>query len=194
MISTREKIVACKGTHPEWGYKNIADHVGVSKDVVTYYLSSTRQQRIKATTRRRRLHLPLERKVENFIAKKKLREKTDGFQRRTEGKTAQRKIAFTYHDVMAKLGQNPKCYLTGSPIDWTKPKTFVFDHILPSSRGGTNALDNLDLLRADVNKMKADLTPEEFIGVCKEVVIHAGYEILAPWQNSNAPVSKTECG
>jgi 5-methylcytosine-specific restriction endonuclease McrA len=87
------------------------------------------------------------------------------------------KIMLSINDIINKLGENPKCYLTGRPIDISKSRSYHFDHILPRTRGGQNTLDNLGIACKEANMAKTDATVEEFIQLCKEVLINFGYEI-----------------
>lgn len=79
-------------------------------------------------------------------------------------------MKFTLEDVLDKLGDTPTCYLTGQPIDIWKPSTYEFDHIIPRARDGTNDLDNLGVCLKRANRAKQDMTPDEFIDLCKLVV------------------------
>lgn len=83
----------------------------------------------------------------------------------------------TLDEVKNKIGENPKCYLTGEQIDLSQPKTYQFDHIIPTSRGGDNSLNNLGICTKLANRAKTDMTPEELIDFCKKVLIHHGYII-----------------
>lgn len=74
---------------------------------------------------------------------------------------------FTAEDVIAKFGENPKCYLTGLPVDYENPSTYQLDHVNPVALGGNSELDNLKLCHPVVNSMKRDLTIEQFVGFCK---------------------------
>lgn len=80
-------------------------------------------------------------------------------------------------DVMDKVGLTPICYLTGDCIDVWKPETYSFDHIVPKSRGGKSDIDNLGICTKEVNQAKSDKTPQEFIELCKKVLIHNGFNI-----------------
>lgn len=84
----------------------------------------------------------------------------------------------TVDDVINKIGDNPICYLTGDPIDISQPKTYNFDHIIPVARGGASTLDNLDVCTKQANFAKGSNTNEEFIELCKKVLIHQGYEVI----------------
>ena len=89
-------------------------------------------------------------------------------------------MTFNYKDVYAKYGDHFPCALTGRPIDFNAPNTYEYDHIQPISRGGDNAISNLQLLCPEANQAKGSLTDQEFIELCKEVVIHAGHRIYKP--------------
>jgi 5-methylcytosine-specific restriction endonuclease McrA len=92
----------------------------------------------------------------------------------------QKNAAFNYKDVHAKYGDHFQCALTGRPLSWNKPQEYEYDHILPVARGGTSCLDNLQIVCTDANRAKNDLTEEEFLDLCKEVVLHAGYKVWKP--------------
>ena len=81
-------------------------------------------------------------------------------------------MSFTYEDAINKIGENPVCYLTGTPIDINQPSTYQFDHIIPVSRGGDNSLDNLGICITRANQAKRDMTPDEFLCLCQQVVNH----------------------
>jgi hypothetical protein len=74
---------------------------------------------------------------------------------------------FDYQDVINKFGPNPICYLSGSELDYEK---FIsLDHIVPSFLGGSNELDNLQLIHPMVNNMKFINTTEEIISMAKRI-------------------------
>lgn len=80
---------------------------------------------------------------------------------------------FTSQDVIDKFGEAPVCYLTGQPIDISKPRTYQFDHIIPRSRGGTNDLDNLGICTRMANLAKSSMTLDEFTNFCSLVIKNA---------------------
>jgi len=96
---------------------------------------------------------------------------------RKHGETMNQKPEFTFEDLKNKLGESPKCYLTGEPIDLSKPRTYEFDHIIPRSRGGDNSIDNLGICTKQANRSKRDMTPDEYINLCKRVLENNGYDI-----------------
>ena len=54
---------------------------------------------------------------------------------------------------------------------------YNLDHIIPSSRGGDNSLNNLGITHKIVNYMKGSLTPEELIKWCVKILKYNGYKI-----------------
>lgn len=92
----------------------------------------------------------------------------------------QKNAAFNYKDVHAKYGDHFQCALTGRPLSWNNPQEYEYDHIVPVARGGSPSIDNLQIVCTDANRAKNDLTEDEFLDLCKEVVLHAGYKIWKP--------------
>ena len=73
---------------------------------------------------------------------------------------------------------NNKCYLSGRDIDLDNASSFHFDHIVPKSKGGTHDLDNLGLCVPEANVAKGELSVDEFIALCKDVLEHNGYQVI----------------
>lgn len=84
---------------------------------------------------------------------------------------------FTLKDVTNKFGPNPKCYLTGRPLDWENPSTYSFDHIVPATKGGDNSLSNMGLVCREANQAKSDLRVDEFLALCQEVLTNYGFTV-----------------
>jgi len=63
--------------------------------------------------------------------------------------------------------QGYRCALTGRELT---PDTAFVDHVTPVSRGGSNVIENLQVVHADVNEAKGTMTQEEFIQLCRDVV------------------------
>jgi 5-methylcytosine-specific restriction endonuclease McrA len=83
----------------------------------------------------------------------------------------------TIEELIERFGETPVCYLTGQPIDINHPRTYQFDHKVPSSRGGTNTIENLGICTKQANQAKSDMTHDEFVEFCKSVLIHHGYTV-----------------
>lgn len=64
--------------------------------------------------------------------------------------------------------QEFRCALSGRNLT---PENSELDHIIPVSKGGKHTLDNLQFVRASVNRMKGELSSREFIRICRDVCI-----------------------
>ena len=60
--------------------------------------------------------------------------------------------------------------MTGEKIHLDKPETYNLDHIIPSSRGGTNDLDNLQICLKEANYAKGELLLEELYDLCEKIL------------------------
>lgn len=84
---------------------------------------------------------------------------------------------FGYKEVLEHIGGwQTKCYLTGRPLD-LKKDDYEFDHIVPISKGGSCELDNLGVTCRDANQSKNNLSLEEYLQLCKEVLENFGYTV-----------------
>lgn len=84
---------------------------------------------------------------------------------------------FTFQDLVASIPDNPKCYLTGQPLNLSSSSSFSFDHKIPTSKGGTLQLDNLGLCSSIANRAKSDMLELEFVDLCKQVLTHHGFTV-----------------
>lgn len=66
--------------------------------------------------------------------------------------------------------QNYRCAL--SSIELT-PETAALDHITPVANGGAHAIENLQWLNSEVNRMKGMLSVDVFIDICRRVAATA---------------------
>lgn len=58
--------------------------------------------------------------------------------------------------------QSGKCVYCNKKLHKTKRNSYHVDHIVPLAKGGSNAVDNLQILCARCNMQKHDKMPEEF--------------------------------
>lgn len=153
-------------------YKEIQKKLGCSLGTIAYHCGEGQKEKYKQRNRSSRSTLLgiLKRKKDNFssIGEKKCR-----------GNYGRKRVKslFSSKDFLQKLIDNPICYLTGRKVDLTFPKTYQCDHIIPSSKGGTNSLDNMGLACKEANMAKSDMTVNEFLALCKEVLEYNGYEV-----------------
>lgn len=170
-------------------YNQIANELGCAKSTVCFHCGNG--QKIKTYINRKRFKLnqhPYLDKLYRFYSskynihdtnsiksnlQKQFNNKLRDFWKR--GNKMDNKI--TLEQVINKFGENPKCYLTGDIIDINKPRTYQFDHIIPTSRGGNNTIDNLGICTKQANMAKTNMTPDELINFCKKVLEHNGFNI-----------------
>lgn len=65
--------------------------------------------------------------------------------------------------------QNYRCALTGDEL---APETASVDHKIPISKGGTNVMENVQVLHSEVNRMKGSMSTLEFILLCRKIIKH----------------------
>lgn len=63
--------------------------------------------------------------------------------------------------------QNYRCAISG--IELT-PEMASLDHIIPVSKGGEHVVDNVVWVHAEINRMKGQLSMEQFIAFCNKVI------------------------
>lgn len=83
------------------------------------------------------------------------------------------KFAFESHDVTAMslwgLAKRQKCICPLSGRKITNENISV-DHIVPLSKGGTHDITNLRLTVKETNYARLNMSDDEFISLCKDVV------------------------
>ncbi len=168
-----------------YSYRQIEQKLNCSKGTIAYHCGEG--QKDKTTNRRivnRSKKHPLVRKIEYFNNKynkpllksskeiktlnRILRLKIESFSIIEKG--VYNNMSFTVQEFLDKVGDHPICSLTGRSIDLMKPASYQLDHIIPRSKGGLSNIDNCQLLCKAANQAKHDLSLEEFIQLCKEVV------------------------
>jgi len=178
-------------------YREIQKVLNCSKGTIAYHCGNGQKEKNIKRAQKRRYLKSLDARTNNFQERKTsqsieikssprklLQHKADDFQRerfKVEGKTRLGKHCnktFTYKDVLEKFGELTICYLTGREIDLKEPKTYNFDHITPVAKGGKNMLNNLGITCKEANQAKSDLTVDELLKLCKEILEHNGYEVI----------------
>jgi hypothetical protein len=159
-------------------YSQIKDILGCSKSTISFHCGVGQKEKSSDRKMKNRLLKPFENKLLVFKSRA-LKSKVRDFQRGRIGGgfTNVRINDFEENDVIEKLYENPKCYLTGRFIDPLETSSYHFDHITPISKGGTGELSNLGLTCKEANKAKGSLSVSEFIDLCKDVLINNGYQV-----------------
>jgi CRISPR/Cas system Type II protein with McrA/HNH and RuvC-like nuclease domain len=147
---------------------DIARTLNISRERVRYYIDPNRRNVVLKSQSK-------------FNEKNRLCKKVANFHVTTENKVGRN---FRYKEFLDRIGANPICYITKEPIDLNDHASYSIDHILPSSKGGTNSIENAGLIKSDVNRMKQDKTPDEFFSMCKRVLESNGYTVTENAGNS----------
>lgn len=172
----KEKILKLRNEGKN--YREIVDILGCAKSTVSYHCNETTKDLSNIKQQIRRKKGVIKTKLQRFLSRT-LSEKARSFQRRKGGRLIPRiEYNFTLEQVKEKIGEIPTCYLSGQSIDLMNGKSYNFDHIIPPTKGGNNSLENLGILTSEINWMKRDLTPDEFIDICKKILIHQGYTVV----------------
>ncbi len=167
-------------------YNQIQKKLGCAKSTIAFHCNEKVKEKTLIRTQKRRKANPLKTKIETFLYCKKNNSKDQKF---NSGSIKQRLTIKTWHFVknkyggyekrmfseshlLEKIGENPVCYLTGRPINLEDSKSYNLDHIVPKSKGGTNSLDNCGITCRDANQAKNDLTYDEFIQLCRDVIYY----------------------
>jgi 5-methylcytosine-specific restriction endonuclease McrA len=161
-------------------YDAIASELDCSKASISYHCNPDfRQRRLDKNNENRRKN-PTKRSVEKKVSR--LLQKIRDFKR--EGRYARCKTEdsdITTQSVMNKFSGNQTCYLTGRKVTLDEPDSYNLDHKIPRAKGGRNTLTNLGILCPEANRAKHDMTIDEFLVFCKEVLEHNGFTVT---QNS----------
>lgn len=155
----KEKILELRRENKT--YREIADTLGIPFQRVEYYCSPDRKESLAKSYRKYAARNRLQKKVASFHGITKVREKT----------------SFTYREFLGKVGERPSCYITKQPIDLNDKESYSIDHKIPKSRGGTNSIDNAEIILSKINRMKQDMTPQELFDMCQFILEKNGYHV-----------------
>lgn len=62
--------------------------------------------------------------------------------------------------------QGYRCALTGAALT---PETASVDHVIPLADGGKNFIENLQIVRCDINAAKGTMSRDAFVRMCCDV-------------------------
>lgn len=167
-------------------YTEIAKILGITRFKLYYHINpkyreQCKQQQVK---HRNSVH-PYKTKLVSFTIRSSKSSPAKNLQSHSNYRKLYRKVwrfnmkenHFTVEDVIKKFGEHPRCYLTNEPIDIYQTNTYHFDHIIPTSKGGPNTIDNLGICTAQANKMKCDMTPEQLLNMCRLILENNGFKV-----------------
>lgn len=168
-----------------YSYNKIMKELNCSKGTISYYLGDNQKEKTKnrSVKVKSKPEFVLQKKLYAFRYRdnlgKRVLSKVRDFQRREGSKITISKpeLNFDIEDFLLKIGNEPKCYLSGEKIDLYETKSYSIDHITPATKGGDNSLENAGLLSTSINKMKSDITVEEFLEKCIQVLEYNGYVV-----------------
>jgi len=170
-----------------FSYNQIQKKLNCSKGTISYHcgFGQKEKSRIRVKKYRSQNKNILKNKVDSFNYRKNKKgndlqykdKKTkeilkSRIMRFSKMKNGKYKKLFNEEQLLNKIGKEPKCYLTGRPIDLENSKSYNLDHIIPRTRGGDNSLENCGLACREANQAKHNLLLEDFIKLCQEVVIN----------------------
>lgn len=197
-MSLKQQILKLRNDGKSYSY--IQKELQCSKGTIAYYCGTGQKEKTehRRILNRSKQH-PLTRKVENFIKNIQQKNCNSKTANRTIHKILYQKIvvfsrinskdynymSFTVEELLQKIGNHPACSLTGRPIDLLDSRSYQLDHIIPRAKGGTNSLDNCQLTCREANQAKHELTLDEFVKLCREVVNH--YDNQAPREGFEPP-------
>lgn len=163
-VELKEKINQLK--KEGYSHREISNILGCSKSTVSYHSSDIQKQKTRQRLDKQKNLNPWIYKTERYI--KEYQDKKITYNKRGD---------FNRKKLKDYLSSIDKCYLTGRPIDINDFSTYEFDHIIPRSLGGESSFDNLGVSTPEANRAKSNLKLEEFIDLCKDVLINFGYTV-----------------
>ena len=173
-------------------YRQIQKILGCSKSTIAYHCDGGKERaRVQELVKKRK---PICKKVSNFKSRcsranyQIFRAKLKTFKRKVQGNRYNKTHAlvnsieknYTCQDVIDKIGNNPRCYLTGKKINLDKPDTYNLDHITPTARGGSNDIENLEICLKEANQAKGELSLDELYELCENIL---------SWRDKNKKLS-----
>lgn len=167
-------------------FRAIRKELGCSKATISYHCGANQSEKKRVAKTNKEMP-PLCKKVGMFKAKcskeayRNFRNKIKGFKKKrpSSGKKTRARSHWRVHnigepydckDVIDKIGVKPRCYLTGRKIDLNNSQAYSLDHRVPTAKGGSNSLNNLEVSCTEANRAKADLTLNDFYKLCEEIL------------------------
>ena len=171
----KEKILKLRSEGKS--YNEIKKILGCSKSTISYHCGDGQKEKNNIRSKKCKNKNYLINRLYHFT-NRKLKVSVRDFQRRDGDKLLDKQHkTFDYNNILKKFGVETICYLSGEAINLLTDSHYQLDHIVPVKKGGKNNINNLGVLHKDINRMKGELTVDEFIEWCKKILKHNGYEI-----------------
>tara|TARA_B100002019_G_C20960335_1_gene445996 strand:- start:11 stop:571 length:561 start_codon:yes stop_codon:yes gene_type:complete len=153
-----------------YSYNEITEILNCSKGSVGYHLTTSEKERAKKRLVKRRAKYPLYRRSMEWVGFDKLKKSKNIWRARKDKNRAE-----LLHEYI-KEEFNNKCYISGRdlPDDFSK---IELDHIKPVSKGGSNDISNMGPTLRHSNAMKSDMTMEELLELCTDVLEYHGRSV-----------------
>jgi transposase len=167
-----------------YSYNKIMKELNCSKSTISYYLGNGQKE--KTSQRRKKfsskpesvLKIKIYRFNQSSKTNRKIKNKVRDFQRRNGSKLKpNQEFNFSYEDFLKKIGDDPKCYISGEKINLSESNSYSIDHIIPVSKGGKNTIENAGLVSSLINQMKFNITYDVLIEKCIQILEYNGYEV-----------------
>ena len=155
-------------------YNEIVIALGCSKSNVSFHCGKGQKEKNKNRTiiNRKKPHTKVAYRVDIFRARVKQKSNGKYFSNTIyAGRDSESK------NYVDKIINNPYCYLTGEKIDLDKNKSYCLDHKIPYSISQDNSIENMGLCTVLANKAKSDMEIEDFLELCKKVLIYHDYKV-----------------
>lgn len=190
MTELQEKIFALRLRG--YSYKDIQKELGCSKSTISYNLNNTTKTKAQQWKDENKTKDIIANKIWKFKTKKcnskeyirlpkyySMRVLHKIYRFLQQDLDTGRKLMndFSVSKILDLIEENPYCYLSGRKILVDDTDKWSLDHIHPSSRGGDNTLENCGITTSEVNQAKNNLTVDEFIELCKDVLQYNGYSV-----------------
>lgn len=162
----------------------------------------------RAKKRKNSICWKLSRKTDHFLEKTKEKKQTKASKEKPKRAFENKSIVFKrvakkdtignmtrefgYKDLLKHLGYKgeftdealanweAKCAYSGRKLNLLDSTSYSLDHIEPRSKGGTNDMENCALTSKEANMAKSDLSKDEFLKLCEDVLKHNGYKVEEP--------------
>jgi len=178
-------------------YKDIQEILHCSKGTIDYHCGEGQKEKTKNRSKNLRdndyIKYVIISKIDRFYrtcflqrkaveeyrskVRKRISNKVLDFHRTRNKMRKYNKTTFSADDILKIYNDNPICNLTGRSIDIENTRSWELDHIVPASKGGSDTIDNCQITCKEANFAKGDLSMDEFINLCKDVLTHHGYDI-----------------